>query len=158
MNQHLNDLVEFHDRYRDVLVKQQAKAFDMGAAYTKVVMGLGYGGFFTAWSFTRDHLGKRESIVVALLITVSLIAFVMYEVWSLYLITVQQLKDLDRLIAARTIEQLQAEEQALEKSAIKRKKLIIFVWRPTYVFCVVTGLLGAAVLVRRFVLELLWSK
>ncbi len=50
--------------------------------YSKVVLGLGYAGFFAAWSTMKQQLSPRRMMLSALLLTVSLFAYILYEVVS----------------------------------------------------------------------------
>src|ERR1700687_1589824 len=58
--------------------------YDKGAAYNKVIVALGYGGFFAAWSGTKQHLSPKLLVASALCETVSLILFVGIEIWDVY--------------------------------------------------------------------------
>ena len=58
----------------------QSALYDKASTYTKLIMGLGYGGFFTAWSGTKSHLSPRLLIGSALLVTVSLVLFITFEI------------------------------------------------------------------------------
>src|SRR5271169_5160882 len=62
------------------LTEFQTTFFDKASTYTKVIIGLGYGAFFTAWSGTKSHLSPRPLVWSALLVTASLVFFVVFEV------------------------------------------------------------------------------
>ena len=49
----------------------QSSMFDKASAYTKLVFGIGYAGFLTAWSGSKAHLGPKVLLWSALLITIS---------------------------------------------------------------------------------------
>jgi hypothetical protein len=55
------------------LTEFQNTIFDKASTYTKVIIGLGYGAFFTAWSGTKSHLSPRSLLWSALLVTTSLV-------------------------------------------------------------------------------------
>lgn len=56
--------------------------YDKASTYTKIIIGLGYGGFFTAWSGAKQHLSPKVLVASALFETVSLILFVVFEIWG----------------------------------------------------------------------------
>ena len=52
----------------------QKSMFDQTSNYTKLVLGLGYAGFFGAWAGTKSNLRPAELVGSALLISLSLFA------------------------------------------------------------------------------------
>jgi len=59
--------------------------FGQAQAYTNVVLAAGYAGYFGVWSFVRTDLGRGTMFASALLITISLGAFVLWEVIGMYM-------------------------------------------------------------------------
>lgn len=57
-----------------------SSTFGQAQAYTNVVLVAGYAGFFGIWSFVRDDLSRGTMFISALLITISLGFFVLWEV------------------------------------------------------------------------------
>jgi len=41
------------------VVDLQSSMYDKASTYTKIIIGLGYGGFFTAWSGSKEHLSPK---------------------------------------------------------------------------------------------------
>jgi len=62
----------------------QSALYDKASAYNKIIVGLGYGGFFAAWSATKQHLSPKLLVASALCETVSLILFVGIAIWDVY--------------------------------------------------------------------------
>lgn len=54
-------------------------AYDKAATYTTIVIFGGYAGFFGIWQLTRDYLTKEQALWSAILILLSLLAFVLFE-------------------------------------------------------------------------------
>ena len=65
---------------RDNFVEILSAAYDKAMAYTNLIMIAGYVSFFTMWSFTREYLSKGQVLWSALIMTVSIVVFVSYEV------------------------------------------------------------------------------
>src|SRR5208283_2171268 len=61
--------------------------FDKASTYTKIIVGLGYGAFFTAWSGTKAHLAPRPLLWSALLVTTSLVFFIAFEICETLIIS-----------------------------------------------------------------------
>ena len=59
--------------------------FGQAQTYTNVVLVAGYAGYFGVWSFVRNDLGRSTMFASALLITISLGAFVLWEVIGMYM-------------------------------------------------------------------------
>jgi hypothetical protein len=74
-----------------------ASSFNQAMAYTNVILGAGYAGFFATWAFTRDKLSPRETLWSAFLLTVSLLSFVLFEVYRSFY-TSRQLLGLSRAV------------------------------------------------------------
>jgi hypothetical protein len=62
-----------HQEKMDAILKYQTQLYDKASAYTKLIIGLGYAGFFTAWASTRQYLSRWEILWSALFIIVSLV-------------------------------------------------------------------------------------
>ena len=62
-------------------------SFNRAMAYTNLILGAGYAGFFATWAFTRDHLSASETLWSALFVTLSLLSFVLFEVYKSFYIS-----------------------------------------------------------------------
>jgi len=58
----------------------QSQFFDKASNYTRLIFGLGYGGFFVFWSGAKQYLAPRLVVLSALLMSVSLVFFIVFEV------------------------------------------------------------------------------
>lgn len=77
------ELAEMVEKQRDLVAGTLSTYMDKGMAYTNLLMVAGYAGAFTVWSFTKDELPRRAEVAVALLLTMSLVGFVSYEVYKM---------------------------------------------------------------------------
>ena len=140
-----------------VVVKElehlQASLFDKASTYTKVIIGLGYGGFFAAWSATRAQLSPRLLVSSALCVTISLVFFVVFEIYQTMIISKISI-EFSKAVDSDPYE-LPA---ALEAFRIRNRKLtkpLLAIWMYVFSITVVSGLGGAAILVYAFVRSLL---
>ena len=58
--------------------------YDKSSTYTNLVMAAGYAGVFALWSLVREHLLRTEALMVAALLLVSLSAFVFFEIYKIF--------------------------------------------------------------------------
>lgn len=131
-----------------------AFSFNGAMAYTNLILGAGYAGFFTTWAFTRDHLSVRQSLWSALFVTLSLLSFVVFEIFKSFHIS-KTLIGLSRAVAdpaglAQRLIEWQRERQSAE---------ILFgrMWVMTFWFTLITGLFGGLILIYAFVSSLVQS-
>ena len=71
--------------------------YDKGAAYTALIMSVGYVGLFTIWNNTKSILPGKINILVACLITVSVMVFVFNEILMMRL-RILESRELTKLI------------------------------------------------------------
>ena len=80
-----------HARVAREIAEAQQKlltmSYDKAASYTTVIIFGGYAGFFAIWQLTKDYLTKPQALWSALLILVSLLAFVLFEVSKMIIVT-----------------------------------------------------------------------
>ena len=137
--------------------ESQLALYDKAAAYTKIIISLGYGGFFIAWSGTKQYLSPRALVASALCETVSLIIFVGFEIWRTNVSNSLQIK----FAKARNkpaadfhaaIETYKQDAQLREKPRFAAQPYIFWV-------CAFTGLAGGVILIYAFVAGLcgMWA-
>jgi len=135
----------------------QLALYDKAATYTKVIISLGYGGFFIAWSGTKQYLSPRALVASALCETFSLIIFISFEIWRTHVTNHLQIK-FARAIhkpaadVSAAIETYKQEARRLEKSLFAAQPFIFWA-------CAFTGLGGGVVLIYVFVAVLcrMWA-
>ena len=62
-------------------------AYDKAASYTTVIIFGGYAGFFAIWQLSKEYLSKGQALWAALLIMISLLSFVLFEVIKMVVVT-----------------------------------------------------------------------
>ena len=128
-----------------------AAVFEKANAYMNIMILAGYAGFFTIWSFTNDLLGDLTRISTALLVGVSLIFYVFWEVIKSHYSSSQ--------VVARhslSLQGLEPDEYILRARILDKKKdfqdrSLVRMWPWFLRITVVPGFLGALLLVYNFV-------
>ena len=142
-----------YSRMLKELTEFQNTFFDKASTYTKVIVGLGYGAFFTAWSGTKSHLSPRSLLWSALLVTISLLFFVAFEICQTLIISYLGIRFTQAVSESeqdtlRELQTFRSLSRALTKPLL-RAWVVVF---PVSALC---GLAGAAVLIAAFVHSIL---
>jgi FtsH-binding integral membrane protein len=132
----------------DILVQLVSSLFDRAAAYTTLITAGGYAGAFSIWAFTSEHLSRTATALVALLLGLSLLIFVAYEIYKM-IVGAAALLPMARLLnPPKPPDEFLREFQDFE-TARKRKgasAIQIAVWIVALVLSVMLGLSAMAVL------------
>lgn len=138
-------------------IKLLSAAYDKAIAYTNIVILAGYASFFGLWNLTKDYLGKKPMVWAALLMLLSVAAFVLFEAWKMFYSS-RQLIELSRLFLDHDNQQSTERLGAAitRHNALERGRTIRFgrAWQATVLFTVITGLLAAAILAWAFIRSL----
>jgi hypothetical protein len=130
----------------------QSAMFDKASNYTKLILGLGYAGFFTVWSGTKSHLSARALVWSALLVTVSLILYIVFEVCQAFIISYLAIQFANSVSASESNVAL-----ALSKykdTARKWLRPLLAAWIAIFPISALTGLGGAGILIFGFIRSL----
>ena len=134
------------------LIEFQSSMIDKASTYTKIIIGLGYGGFFTAWSGSKQHLSPKILVASALFEIVSLLLFVTYEIWGA-MVTSHLLIDFAEAVY-RPASDVAGALQAHRNKAINVHRPLIKAWKVVCPVSAITGLLGGLILIYAFVVGL----
>jgi len=128
----------------------QSQMIEKVLSYTKVVLGLGYAGFFTAWSGAKPYLSPKELVSSGLCMTISVVAYLVFEVYQGFVMS--------RLSNALVWIQTEDDFQKYASRQLKTVKTFQSVSKFVYPVSALTGLTGVAILVYAFVHSLfrLW--
>ena len=129
----------------------QFAVVDKALVYSKVIVGLGFGGFFAAWSALKTSMSHPALLWSALLITISLVLYVSVEVFQVMVISHLSLKFAKIEIGPNYLQEFRKYQEAYRK-LIKR---VAALWYVGFPLCVIGGFLGAGVLIDSFVRALL---
>jgi len=147
-----------HERQASELADTQIKlltaVFDKSTAYTNLMIIAGYAGFFSLWQITKDYLSKPQVLWSALLVFISLISFVLFEVTKM--IVIQQ--DISSKAKALQLPEVRQNPQVLVKRLEEignTHERINFkfmrYWVVTMVVTLSCGLSGAGILAFAFI-------
>jgi hypothetical protein len=125
--------------------------FDQASNYTKLVLGLGYAGFFAAWSGTKANLRPIELVASALLMCLSLFGYIVFEILQARFLSKVGI-DLARTMSKPGLE-LSAIAEYKRRTA-KSQEHYFKLWNWIFHFCAGTGILGAMILIAGFVRSL----
>jgi hypothetical protein len=131
-----------------------AHAYDYATVYTAVIIFGGYAGFFAIWQLTKDYLSKDQALWSALCVMVSLLFFVLFEVFKMVFVTTQVLRQKRILETPRVRNDphlLLAALQGLEKAQRPSFRWLIVSWAIIVVIALVTALAGIAILGYAFI-------
>ena len=123
-------------------------AFSQARAYTNLILGAGYGGFFAVWAFMRGQLTAPQVLWSALLVTLSLISFVAFEVYSSFY------NSRALLNLARAVEdEAHFATRILEWKRDQQRRNIRFgkIWGSVFAVTFLTGFSGGLVLLYAFI-------
>jgi hypothetical protein len=129
-----------------------SSSFSRASAYTNLILGAGYAGFFAVWAFTRDQLTPPQVLWSALLVTVSLLSFVVFEVYKNFYLS-RALLSLARAVA----DEANFAVRILEWKRDQQAREIRFgrIWASAFWLTLLFGFGGGLVLVYAFVRGLL---
>lgn len=131
---------------KELLIDVQSAAYNHAAAYTTVVIFGGYAALFTIWSYTKDHLTERTTYWVALLLGISVLTFVFFEVFKMLLISREIMKMRKLIVKEHPPSALLAERERLAHSTNKLvQRVVVPIWIVALVVTILTGG-GAAIL------------
>lgn len=144
---------KLREKQVETLIKIQSAVFEKAQSYTRIVIGLGYAGFFAAWAGTRSYLLAHEVVASALLITVSLFFYISYEIYQMiYYAT--DLKGFAKLAKA-PLDEFEQRAQEHERMHERKNINLMRVWVVALFLTVLPGLTGALMLISGFVQFLL---
>lgn len=138
--QNLNDIVDL-----------QSSMYDKAATYTKLIIGLGYGGFFAVWSGTKQHLSPMALVGSALLETVSLVLFIVFEIWQAMIMSYLSIQFTNTV---KNHPDISAALQTHYRKAAKLIQPLFSAWKFVFPVSAVTGLAGAGILIYAFIVSL----
>jgi len=124
-------------------------SYDKAAAYTTVIVFGGYAGFFAIWQLSKEHLSKGQALWAALLVLLSLLAFVLFEVIKMIVVTRSIFKRAAVLRLPEVQgnpERLLAELNALNDVQNVGLRAFMVFWVITLIVAVGGALIGAAIL------------
>lgn len=144
----------------DAQVKIITATFDKAVAYTNIMIAAGYAGYFGLWQFTKDLLSRQQALWSALLVLVSLVSFILFEVAQMIVIT----RSVQRKIQLSQQPDMTGNPEGIlqrlhnvESAQQGTTSTIMRFWMPSVLVSIGTALIGAGILAWAFVSGLLNS-
>jgi len=121
---------------------------DKSSNYSRMVLGLGYGGYFAIWAGTKQYLPPKYVVLSALSLVISsflFIAFHVLEAGSTSYLSVSFAKVTSADDQARA-----AKAESFFESSKRIGRFMARVWLPIFALSLLTGVAGVAILVTAF--------
>ena len=131
-----NELQEFIQKQKELIITSHEQA----KSYSNIIMMGGYAGLFAIWGFTKSNLAKWQSVSVGLLALLSVLIFVLFELYGLWLRSTQTFNLLSQLQKA---ERLNKFPDDYGKQELKRSETLAKVWPFFFFSALLTALLAA---------------
>lgn len=137
--------------------KLVATSYERAGSYFSVVVFGGYAGIFGIWQLASKHLSPLQSLWTAVLVLVSLSAFVMFEVFKTYRASRLLFKKMDLLQPRRVRTEPDAvlrELDELDQAQHERNGVYKWAWYAAFPIAVLGGLGAALILGYAFISQL----
>lgn len=126
------------------------RTYDRTVSYTRIVLAVGYAGFFTFWNSTKDDLPKTRMLLAGLFMAISLFVYISSEVYvmisnTFYYRNIKKM--LEQGSSGNTISKLQELERQHEETSF-------WTWFGLLAITLTPAMLGATLLIGGFVVEL----
>jgi hypothetical protein len=132
------------------LVDFQSSMYEKASTYTKVIIGLGYGGFFAVWSGTKQHLSPKALVGSALFETVSLVLFIVFEIWQAMVMSYLSI-EFANTVKNRPTADVSEALQTHKRKTMKLMQPLFSAWKIVFPVSALTGLVGAGILIYAFI-------
>ena len=131
--------------------KLLSSSYSKAGAYTNMVLGLGYAGFFGLWALTKEYLTNDQVLWAALLMLISLLTFILFEVYKSFY-TSKSLLGMARAMS----DPQNFHQKILQWESENQTKTIRFgmIWSSVFWVTVITGIGGALILMYAFIVNL----
>ncbi len=125
-----------------------AFSYNSAAAYTNLILGAGYVGYFAAWTFVHDRLTPVTELWTALLVLLSLLSFICFEVYKSFYIS-RSLQSLHLVVSdpAHFVRRVDEYDKSMQALTIQ----MFTIWRWAFWITLTTGIAGAGVLISAIV-------
>lgn len=138
----------------DAQIEIMSAAYDKSIAYGNVIIIAGYASFFAMWSFTKEYLSARQVLWSAILMSISVLCFVLFEIWKMF-VSGKLLLQYQRAVAELT----QSNDpnqfiQTMRDHGKKEQKMTIAfgkIWYFNLMICIPTGLIAFGILFYAFI-------
>jgi len=141
-------LLKAEELRQEAVIKMVAAMYDKSSAYIRIVVGVGYAGFFILWVNLKDFMGPFEMVSSGGAILISATIYILFEVYNMIKITEQNLKLKE--VAETPVPGFQKKLDDFNKKNDMESIKIISAWRWTVNATLIFGLVGVAIMLYSF--------
>jgi hypothetical protein len=161
-HEQIQPAAEDEDKHRvEEFIEMQMKiisaSYEKAMAYTNLIIVAGYAGFFALWQITKDYLSRNQVLWSALLMLISIILFVVFEIYKAYYSS-RTLMDIGKILSdPENRSSLATLVSEMEKYNLdEQKRYIRFgrTWHIVFIVTVLSGVSAAFILVYALVRSL----
>ncbi len=145
-----DELLEFIQKQKEIVIS----SYEQAKSYSNIIMMGGYAGLFAIWNFTKLYLVCWQVMVVGLLSLVSVLTFVLFELYGVWLRGTQTTNLISQLQKAEKLGSFPAD---YGKQEFKRSETLAKVWPFFFFTASGTALLAALILGGSFIAELIFG-
>jgi hypothetical protein len=136
---------------KDILLEIQSAQFGHAAHYAAVIVFGGYAALFTVWSLTKQFMDARASFWTGMLIGISVLLFVSFEIFKTFASAGVRTKQTALLNTASTAAELEEGIKRIRREANEFNSMVLIpIWLPIFILTVVTGVGAAGILIYHF--------
>lgn len=133
-------------KIKELLIEVQSAAYGYATTYTTVVIFGAYAALFTVWSHSKEALSESETARVAMLMGISVIAFVGFEVLKMLVTSREFMRIRALLVNEHPPAVFLEKREALARSQnLFAQRVLLPIWVFTLLVTIITGF-GAAFL------------
>lgn len=137
--------------FQNLLQKQKEviqSSYEHAKQYSNIVVLGGYAGLFAIWNFSKEALESWQVLAVGLCALISLVIYIVFELYGAWLRTTQVANQMNELIQA---EQLQKFPEEYGKGELERSTRFMAKWPYFFFSSVGFALLAASLLIYSFI-------
>jgi hypothetical protein len=141
------ELQEFIAKQKEMVIS----SYEQAKNYSNLIMMGGYAGLFAVWNFTKNDIEPWQSLTVGLLAIFSVLSFVLFEIYGIWLQTTQTFNLISKLQEA---EKLNKFPKDYGKQGMLRAERLAKVWPYFFFVTLCSGISAGGLLIWSFVEKL----
>lgn len=139
-------------RVKELVLEVQSTAYGYAMTYTAIIIFGGYAALFTVWTHTKEYLNATTTMWVALLLGVSVLCFVMFEVFKMILTSIEFMKVRSLLVVDYPPAiLLEKRAQLARQQNVTVQRIVVPIWIVVLIITIVSGFGAAFILLASFI-------
>lgn len=132
--------------HQNFIVDVYSRLFDKATAYFNVICLAGYAGCFALWTYLQPHLSVHRNSYIALFLGLSLVTFVVHEVYKMVSTSIIMKKAYHLALSNDQPEDYQRRVDAVSRAEAFVKLSQFPAWCLAMGIATPTGIIGAAII------------